>query len=483
MLRFPHPIARNARTSGLAGILLVALAVASPAQEPIKTIAPGKGAPRGEVLEWTSTAGRPYRYRLPETIRAKSPPALILMLHGTGLDHRWSFANYPVASGAFRGDDVIVSPDGLTPGGKTFNFVQGPKDGAQIVELIKTFREAFPIDRVYLYGHSQGAFFCYWFAGAHPELVDGIIAHAGNVLDVAHPKLAREKVAIAILHARSDPVVPVSCAIRTEAIYRKAGYAKLKLVIVENIRKQAGHWPLPKHVAELLEWLDVVSVASPSLLLDGAERELAKASPDIALADDATRRAGELLARYRGADAAALGGRRATIATFLDALAAAQATRVLDARATEKDRGVQPWMIHFRRVARALGERDAWQKATRTLASKAKGHVRSATKALARFRRKPSAKAAKKALDAVVKYPLATESSDLLAEVKRFHAAGAGEADARSLAKLTDQIAVVDEALEAAEKEGASRAAAIDDEHLTKLRAAHPDRFGQPQKR
>jgi pimeloyl-ACP methyl ester carboxylesterase len=263
---------------------------------------PTDSAPRGEVLEWTTPEGQPYWYRLPESSSRKKP-ALVLMLHGTGLNHGWSFWNYPIANGRFRGDDIVISPDGLTPGqGETFNFMQGKQDGDQIAGLIELFRERFDIGNVYLYGHSQGAFFCYWFAGEHPELVDGIVAHAGNVLDVKHSKLSRSKVAIGILHADSDQVVPVECATRTEEIYREQGYEKLKCWIVEGIRPEAGHWPLPDHVATMFEWLDEVSTSDASQAVEVARAALRRTPPDFALAARIANEARETIKKYKGDD-------------------------------------------------------------------------------------------------------------------------------------------------------------------------------------
>ena len=115
----------------------------------VPRVKPSAQAPKGEVLEWTSAEGQEYWYRLPKKARGRRKPCLIFMLHGTGLNHGWSFWNYPIAKGAFRGDDIVVSPDGLTPGqGETFNFVQGKKDGEQIEHLIELFRGQFDIGNV-----------------------------------------------------------------------------------------------------------------------------------------------------------------------------------------------------------------------------------------------------------------------------------------------------------------------------------------------
>ena len=152
------------------------------------------------------------------------------MLHGTGLKWGWAFWNYPIATGEFRGNDVVVAPEGMTPGGEgIFNFTQAKPDREHIAGLITYLKKKLPIGKVYVYGHSQGAFFAYWFAGERPDLVDGIVAHAGNVLgDVKHPKAAKENVAIGILHGRADAVVPVECAYTTEKVYKEQGYKKLR---------------------------------------------------------------------------------------------------------------------------------------------------------------------------------------------------------------------------------------------------------------
>ncbi len=114
----------------------------------VPRVPPTPGAERSVVLEWTSAEGQPYWYRLPKKIDAKSPPRLVFMLHGTGLDHGWSFWNCPIVKGSFRANDIVISPDGLTKRGETYNFVQGKKDGDQIVGLIELFRQRFPISEI-----------------------------------------------------------------------------------------------------------------------------------------------------------------------------------------------------------------------------------------------------------------------------------------------------------------------------------------------
>ena len=85
------------RSANLA-LAMTMFAFALPGQKDADArVAPSRSAPTGKRLEWTSVEGKTYFYRLPKKINAKRPPNLILMLHGTGLTHHWSFLNYPIA--------------------------------------------------------------------------------------------------------------------------------------------------------------------------------------------------------------------------------------------------------------------------------------------------------------------------------------------------------------------------------------------------
>jgi dienelactone hydrolase len=328
-------------------------------------VEPSMKVPRGKQLEWRSAQGRPYWYRLPKVIDTKTPPDLVVMLHGSGGRHFWSFANYPIAGdgGNFRKRDIVVSPDGCTQRGETFEFIQGPKDGEQIAGLISDFKKRFPIGRVYLYGHSQGAFFCYWFAGEHPELVDGIVAHAGNVLDVKHDKLAKQKVAICILHGRADAVVPVDCAIRTEKIYRDEGYTKLKLELVDGLTADSGHWPLPDHVAKMLEWCDQVSTQSAAQAVRTAASELQKQKPDLAIVADQITKARKLLPKADEADKKALPPQLDALQAFVDKVVQLHGGALLAQPATiDPKAAFGAWAPDFVAANRALGDHAEWKK-------------------------------------------------------------------------------------------------------------------------
>ena len=367
----------------LAGFTL-GLPVASHAQEKAdEIVAPSAAVAGGKVLEWTTPEGRPYWYRVPKKIKASAPPALILMLHGTGMPHGWAFWNYSIAGGTFRADDIIVSPDGLTPGNGAFNFVQGKKDGDQIAGLIHLFREEFPIGRVYLYGHSQGAFFAYWFAGEDPQLVDGIIAHAGNVLDVKHSDFARDKVAIGILHGKADAVVSVECAYRTHDIYQQEGYKKLKLYVVEGLTETSGHWPLPQQVLEMLQWLDEVSVKTAWQAVEMAMVQFDAAQPSLEGMLAAQLEARVLLKKYQGEDKALLAGKVVLLDEFLAlALQAHQDAVAEPALDFSSKSEFAAWMVHFVAANRVFANDRLWTKTFKKVQGQAGKHSKAVDKAL-----------------------------------------------------------------------------------------------------
>jgi predicted esterase len=442
--------------------LPVAAAIASwttLAQDPPPRVEPSSSAPLGKVLEWTSAEGKPYWYRLPRKLEATRPPNLLLMLHGTGLAWGWAFWNYPISDGTFRGDDVVVAPEGMADGGGgTFNFVQGKPDREHVAGLIRDFKKRLPIGRVYLYGHSQGAFFAYWFAGEHPELVDGIVGHAGNVLgNVRHPRAAKEKVAVGILHGRADAVVPVDCAYATEKVYKDQGYRKLKLVVVEGLTAETGHWPLPKQVAEMLDWLDQVSIASARSAIEVALGELKKEHPDVGVVADAVAAASKMMGSAPAAEKAAVAERNAALTALLAELVERHAAAVTARPESRRDvAAFGPWASHFRSADRQLGALSGWQAAAKDLRLRAASQEK-AVAAAAKKLEKAAAAAFQAGVKAAESAFLAPGYDDLVAALSRIADAPPRGLSANEVAAFRTMV----EARAADAAAGAEAAAAV----------------------
>ncbi|MDH3590251.1 MAG: hypothetical protein OER88_00115 [Planctomycetota bacterium] len=319
----------------------------------------------GKTYEGVSKSKRPYWFRLPKKIDKAAAPDLIFLLHGTGMSYKWGFYNYGVHNGHFRKDDIVVSPEGENP---NRGFVQDKADREEVAGLIKLFRKTYPVRNVYLYGHSQGAFFCYYFAGERPQMIDGIVAHAGNFFKAKTAKAARDKVAIGILHGKADAVVTVECAFRTDHVYRGAGYKKVKLWAVDGLTEKSGHWPLPFHVQRMLAWCDLVSLKTPAEGVALVESEAGREKPEWGMVARAAVRA------------------RALGAEGMDAvMEAAQASAAELVKADTSSYGA--WCVHLQLAQEAFAGLPEWEAAIKPLRSLIKKHTKAVEQGLKAIRK------------------------------------------------------------------------------------------------
>ncbi|MEZ5979193.1 MAG: hypothetical protein R3F34_13350 [Planctomycetota bacterium] len=280
-------------------------------------VEPAPSAPRETVLHWTSDAGQEYLYRLPRTQDVRRKPRLVFLLHGDGEDAPRTFEALGVGDGSFRPDDVLVAPEAVSSdaeGGRRFASVAA--EGAQLATLVRLFRERFDTEGVALYGHDSGGAFCCWFAGEHPELVDGSVVHGAAVGEFRSPEHARLHHSVAILHAEGDGVVEVAQALRTAALFRARGYAKVNL----HIAKAHGHGALPEETDELLRWIDDTTSHDAAQALEVARDALRREQPDYATAARLVQEARVALPEYDCGDADEV---EASIAVVEGALAAA----------------------------------------------------------------------------------------------------------------------------------------------------------------
>jgi len=442
-------------------LLLLTAAAAAQDLKP-EPAAPAATLAAGKTYEATSPGKRPYLYRVPDP--GPRAPYLILMLHGTGMKYGWPFWNYPIHTGQFRKYDFIVAPESENP---DRGFVQGKADRDEIAGLIKLFRKTWPqIRNVYLYGHSQGAFFCYYFAGEEPEMIDGIVAHAGNFFKAKLDKGAREKVAIGILHGRADAVVTVQCAFSTDLIYREGGYENVKLMVVEGLNDQTGHWPLPWHVPRMLAWCDQVTARSA---VDGAEaalEELAQEEPDLAAVATAFGLGKKLLDKASPEEARAASERLAAIEALLEAAREAFSKSLLpDAESKSKENG--PWATEFRIAQAAFGPK--WREAAASLQKEVARETKSIEEALKGLA-KGGKKSYAKALETGRKAFLGDGYDHLLLQLSRFDKPG----DAVDVDDLSAYRALAPE-LKRNDDEGRRAAAKLWASELKDFREKHPD--------
>lgn len=129
----------------------------------------------------------------------------------------------------------------------------------------------------------------------------------------------------------------------------------------------SGHWPLPKQVSEMFEWLDLVSINTPSGMLGAAFSELAKEEPALFVLAAASGGAGKLLRTYRGKDRKELQARLDLLLRFVEDAQAAHAGVIEDGSSRREKDQYESWMAHFVSVHPALAPSKKWRSTFRKL--------------------------------------------------------------------------------------------------------------------
>jgi len=255
-------------------VLLLGVAPARAADDPERKAPTAEVKPL-TVHQWTSKNELRFTWVVPEGYDGKTPRNLTVILHGTGLDYRWGHWNNK--PGVFRPADIVVSVDGPSPGqGETRLFLGEPKDAAAIKAFLAELRASFAVDRIFLYGHSQGGFFVVYYAGEFPETVAGVVAHASGAWNWSKMPPALKKVPIAFVHGSSDPVVPYGQSPGSRDAYVEKGFELVSL------RRMAfyNHWPNAIRNTEALDWCQGMGTSSPEEALACALRLLTKKPAD-----------------------------------------------------------------------------------------------------------------------------------------------------------------------------------------------------------
>ncbi len=256
-------------------VLLSTCARAAAFGDDFEDRAPSAPTPAHNPYQHVAKNGLRYVWWVPPGYDGKTPRNLTVVLHGTGLDYRWGAWNCKPA--VFRPDDVVVSVDGPTiASGETRLFLGEKKDATAIAEFLGEMRESFAVDRIFLYGHSQGGFFVVYFAGEHPDLVAGVVAHASGAWNWSKTSGPVKKVPIAFMHGTADPVVPYGQSPGARDAYAKDGFESLFLRRVEGY----NHWPNEVRSTECLDWCQGLTAREPEEALACARLLLRVKKPD-----------------------------------------------------------------------------------------------------------------------------------------------------------------------------------------------------------
>jgi predicted peptidase len=178
---------------------------------------------------------QPYRLFVPDAYDGEHDFPLVVALHGSGGDENDFFDKYPEAPlkpEAQRLGFLVVCPKGRGPA----SGYRGPAE-QDVFDVLAEVRRDYRIDprRIYLMGHSMGAYATWRLAAQHPGIFAalGPIAGGGNPADM--DKL--RDVPQYVVHGALDETVPVEQSRAMVAAARKLG---VSVVYVEL--PDAGHY-------------------------------------------------------------------------------------------------------------------------------------------------------------------------------------------------------------------------------------------------
>ena len=187
---------------------------------PIVTLPDAAGDTTGSALAPLG-GERPAEVYLPEGYDPATPAPLVILLHGYSATGTIQDLYFDFHAQATAAGFIAVVPDGTTNSfGLNFwnadpawccNYEHSAvDDAAYLLGLIAEARERFAVapDRVYLLGHSNGAFMAYAMACRHADTIAGVVTLAGSMaLDPAHCAPSRP---VSVLHAHGslDAVIP-----------------------------------------------------------------------------------------------------------------------------------------------------------------------------------------------------------------------------------------------------------------------------------
>jgi pimeloyl-ACP methyl ester carboxylesterase len=115
------------------------------------------------------------------------------------------------------------------PNMKSHEFTAGKENADKLHELIAALQKVFHVRQTFLYGHSQGSFFVFEYAGLRPDDVNGVVGQSGALWNSSPRGSFGHKQAIAFMHGTDDMNVPYGHSVAGRSAYRESGYPLVHL--------------------------------------------------------------------------------------------------------------------------------------------------------------------------------------------------------------------------------------------------------------
>lgn len=162
---------------------------------------------------------RPAKLHVPATYACDKPAPLVIMLHGYGVTSVSEEAYLGLLAESDKRGFLYVAPDG-TKDATTNEFWNATEaccdyyssmvdDSAYLSLLIKEIAAEYSVDakRVYVVGHSAGAFMAHRLACDHGDQIAGIVSLEGAMYQDATKCAGATPVSVLEIHGTSDAVI------------------------------------------------------------------------------------------------------------------------------------------------------------------------------------------------------------------------------------------------------------------------------------
>lgn len=198
----------------------------------IATVLAGCSSSGGGERPTTFGGDRPVDLQVPANFDDSKQYPLILILHGYGASGFVQESLFGLKAAVTDGTAFVLAPEGTvdTTGKQFWNADPaccdfghtGVDDSTYLAGLVGAVRGAWPIDRVWVIGHSNGGYMSYRLACDHADAIDGMIVLAGASASdpsTCHPS---RQVNLLHMHGTEDTDVPYSLAM--PSVQTWAGY-------------------------------------------------------------------------------------------------------------------------------------------------------------------------------------------------------------------------------------------------------------------
>ncbi|WP_422928893.1 hypothetical protein [Singulisphaera sp. PoT] len=272
----------------------------------------------GKIVDGSTDGLLTYSVRAPDAYKADDARRwpTIVILHGSNMNGRAYVNTIAARWPDIARDYLIIGINGETPssiepdklvfnytyvnfvGRSTFKGFPGTdrESPALVLEALADLRRAYPIDRYFVGGHSQGGFLTYSLLMNGPESIAGAFPISAGLIFQCEPsayadpdlKAAQRRVPLAIVHGKTDPLVPFGSGEYASNLFLDEAWPALRFFSDAEGAHAFANLP----VGPAIRWLEAISSDDPKVLLDFASKRLDESSPRDAIS--ALRRAESL---------------------------------------------------------------------------------------------------------------------------------------------------------------------------------------------